>query len=303
MATLSVVISAFNEEKKLGDCLESVKDIASEIIVIDNSSTDKTAAIAKKYTKHIFTRPNHEMLNINKNFGFTKATGEWILCLDADERVSKELAQEIESRIKNQESRVEGHWIPRKNIIFGKWIEHTGWYPDKQLRLFKRGSGKFAEKHVHEMIVVSGETLELSGDIIHYNYETVAQFLHKVFVIYGPNEAEQLLENGYTFNALDAIRMPAKEFISRFFAQQGYKDGLHGLVLSLLMACYHLVVFCYLWEKQKFVDSVDIKLSHVGKEFTNIQKEIAYWQANEAIKNSKSVAEKYWHKIRRKAKI
>src|SRR5437588_357266 len=122
--TLSVVISAYNEENRITRCLESV-DFADEIIFIDNSSTDTTVSIAKKYTKHIFTKENNFMLNVNKNFGFTKATGDWILCLDADEKITPELAEEIKSKISVDESIVNGYWIPRKNIIFGKWIQNS----------------------------------------------------------------------------------------------------------------------------------------------------------------------------------
>ena len=143
---LSVVISAYNEERMIEDCLKSAR-FADEIILVDNQSTDKTTEIAKRYTNKIFFRTNNPlMLNLNKNFGFTKATGDWILSLDADERVSKELKEEINniihqsSAISHQQS---GYLIPRKNIIFGKWIQHGLWYPDDQLRLLRKGKGKF----------------------------------------------------------------------------------------------------------------------------------------------------------------
>src|SRR3989344_5797566 len=137
MSKLSVAISAFNEERKIEDCLKSVS-FADEIIFVDNSSTDQTLKIAKKYTLKVFTRENNLMLNVNKNFGFSKASEEWILSLDADERITDELKKEIKSIIKNNKKDVNGFWIPRKNKIFGKWMEHTGWYPDYQLRLLKK---------------------------------------------------------------------------------------------------------------------------------------------------------------------
>src|SRR3989344_3085447 len=241
MGKLSVVISAFNEEKKIEDCLKSAS-FADEIILIDNTSTDNTQEVSKKYTSKIFTRENNSMLNINKNFGFSKAKNEWILSLDADERITPELAKEIQSSIINHKSSVVGYWIPRKNIIFGKWIEHTGWYPDYQLRFFKEGKGRFEEKHVHEMIKLEGESGKLKSPIIHYNYENVPQFLQKT-LLYAENEADQIVEKGYKFIWQDSIRFPIKEFISRFFAREGYRNGLHGLVLSLLMAFYHLIIF------------------------------------------------------------
>src|SRR5579864_2788067 len=119
MPKLSVVISAFNEEKRIAACLDSVK-FADEIILIDNSSTDHTAKIAEKYTKKIFTRENNLMLNINKNYGFTKAAGDWILSLDADEQVPSALAKEIQEKITSPRPQISttAYWIPRKNIIF-----------------------------------------------------------------------------------------------------------------------------------------------------------------------------------------
>ncbi|HSX40197.1 MAG TPA: glycosyltransferase family 2 protein, partial [Candidatus Saccharimonadales bacterium] len=151
---LTAVVSAYNAEKKLAKCLNSLK-FCDELIVVHNSSTDNTESVAKKYTDSIFTRPNNPMLNVNKNFGITKASGEWVLYLDDDEQVTPELAKEIKE-ITSQKDAADGYLIPRKNIIFGKWIEHTGWYPDYQLRLFKKGKGKFAEIHVHELVSIDG---------------------------------------------------------------------------------------------------------------------------------------------------
>src|SRR3990167_405928 len=159
---ISVVISAFNEEDKIEDCLASAKLIADEIIFVDNTSNDKTVVIAKKYTTKIFIRPNDPvMINRNKNFGFTKVTGDWILSLDADERLTPELIREIRSKISvNQFS---GYEIPRKNIIFGKWIKHSIWWPDYNLRLFRKGKGKFPLAHVHEKLEVRGSVGQLQN--------------------------------------------------------------------------------------------------------------------------------------------
>lgn len=297
MATLSVVVSAYNEEAKIADCLESVRQLADEIVFVDNESIDKTVAIVKKYTSKIFTRPNNLMLNVNKNFGFTKATSDWILCLDADERVTPELRTEIESGIMNYESGVDGYWIPRKNIIFGKWIEHTGWYPDHQMRLFRRNKGRFPEHHVHEMVAVSGETAYLAQHLIHYNYDSIDQFLRKLSMIYAPNEVKELLRKGYTFDWLDALRFPLREFLNRFFAQEGYKDGFHGLMLSLLMAMYHFIVFAKLWEKEGFKDGPENVLREVEQELRQERKELAHWFSQEKMKKTKNPLQKIRHRI------
>ena len=170
--TLSVVVSAFNEEKKIATCLNSVK-WAHEIIFVDNSSTDKTVEIARKYTTKIIKQENNPMsIDLQKNVGFSKATGDWILSIDADESVSKELQQEIVDAINKTNEEINGYWIPRKNIIFGKWIKYAGWYPDYQMRLFVRGKGKYTAKHVHEMIQVDGALGHISSPLDHRNYES-----------------------------------------------------------------------------------------------------------------------------------
>lgn len=307
MIKLTIVISAFNEEKKIAGCLESVKDLADEIIFVDNSSTDKTVEIAKKYTSKIFTRPNNLMLNVNKNFGFSKASGEWILSLDADESVTPELQKEIKLAIEQpfdsaqgglNNQTINGHWIPRKNMIFGKWVKHTGWYPDVQMRLFRKGKGKFEERHVHEMIQIKGKTGYLKEHIIHYNFESIQQFLHKHLNIYAPNEAQELLRKGYVFRWQDVIAFPLKEFMNRFFAREGYKDGFYGLLLSVGMAFYHFIIFAYVWEKQGFPNIEDADfLRETEAEFAKKHKEMKAWFINEKVKAVKNIISKIKLKI------
>jgi len=304
---LSVVISAYNEEKMLEDCLQSVKDLADEIVVVDNSSTDDTAKVAKRFTKNVFTQKNDPTsIDTQKNFGFSKATGDWILSLDADERVTPELIKEIKEKIGNWKleignSDVVGYWIPRKNILFGKWIEHTGWYPDEQLRLFRKGKGEYKIKHVHEDLVVDGEVDHLSEHILHENYQTISQFVERNLLRYAPNEAESLVAKGYTFSYIDALWFPVREFLSRYFAREGYKDGLHGLVLSLLLAAYHLVIFAYIWEKKNFPEEKELfSISHVRHESEKIAEEFQYWFETEAIKNTKNPLKKVLLKTKRK---
>jgi glycosyltransferase involved in cell wall biosynthesis len=145
--TLSVAIIAGNEEKKIGDCLESVK-WADEIIVVDSGSTDRTVEIAKRYTDKVFIR-KWEGYAPQKQFAIDQATCDWILSLDADERVSPELKDEI-LKILESETEFDGFYIPRRNFFLGKWIKSCGWYPNYQLRLFKKGKAKVTQRKVHE---------------------------------------------------------------------------------------------------------------------------------------------------------
>ena len=353
MGKLSVVISAYNEEAKIADCLDSVK-WADEIIFVDNSSTDSTAKIAAKFTRHIYKQKNDPAnIDLQKNFGIEKAAGEWILLLDADERVTPELAGEIkkviigsktpsDSPLSGGESlsflpdkeaepqralrlaqsmslpnarllmaevdrsgSVNGYWIPRKNIIFGKWIEHSGWYPDYQLRLFKKGKGKYALAHYHEPLQVEGETEKLQEHLIHLNYESITQFIQRNLERYAQNEADELLRKGYVFAREDAIRFPVKEFLSRYFAREGYKDGFHGLVLAMLMAASHFAVFCSIWEKKKFID-IDAGVQNFESlqiELQKAEKEFRYWIYNERIDTEKNFIKKALLQVKRKLQV
>lgn len=295
---ISAVISAYNAQDTIKQTLESLKWV-DEIIFVDNSSTDKTVEIAKKFTKKIFTRPNNQMLNVNKNFGFTKATGDWILCLDSDEEVSKELKDEVQTVLKS--STVDGYNIPRKNIIFGKWIQNSIWWPDYQLRLFRRGKGKYAEEHVHEKIAVQGEIGKLENPIIHQNYTSVSQWIHKMDTIYTDNEAKQFIKSGKEITWVDAIRFPANDFLKTFFAEKGYKDGLHGLVLSLLQAFYSEIVFAKIWEKQGFKEFNDPSfLKNVVGEIRKMRKEVKYWILTAIIAETKNPFKKLVLKYKRR---
>lgn len=303
--SLSVVISAFNEEKKIGRCIGSVTKWADEVIVVNNSSTDQTGEVAKKLGAKVFRRTNNPMLNINKNWGFTKAAGDWILNLDADEEVPGELAAEIEEKIKRDQnaggSGAVGYWIPRKNIIFGRFIEHGLWWPDRHLRLFKKDLGKFPCKHVHEYLEVQGKTETLTTPFVHYNYETVSQFIRKMDTIYTENEVGNLIASGYQFAWHDAIRFPVSDFLKVYFAQQGYKDGLHGFVLSLLQAFYSFVVFVKLWERKNYVQ-VALPVGGVVEELAKVKKDTSYWIETAYARDSASVLSRLWHRVLRRIK-
>lgn len=297
MSKISVVLSVWNEEKKIARALSSVA-WANEIIVVDSGSTDATVNVVRKFTAKIFHRPNNPMLNVNKNYGFTKATGDWILSLDGDEEITRELSSEMRSAIANSGEMV-GYWIPRKNIIFGKWIRHGLWWPDKQLRLFRRERGKFPCQHVHEYLEVDGPTGQLQEPYLHYNYETIGQFIRKMDSLYSESEVEKLIATGYQLSWYDAIRFPVSDFVKIYFAQEGYKDGLHGLVLSLLQAFYALVVFAKLWERQAF-SSRDLELKTVTQEIERAGKEIAYWNLSALINSPVSPFKRIWLKFKRR---
>lgn len=282
--SLSVVLSVHNEEKLLEEALKSIKDLAVEIVVVDNESTDKTVQIAKKYTKKIYDHKNTpNFLNSPKNYGFTKATGDWILSLDADERVTPELAEEIKHVLATSyeprtTSQINGYWIPRKNKIFGKRLTGGIWWPDYQLRLFRRGKGEFPEKHNHELLAVDGRTEYLKAPLDHYSYTSIVQYVEKFTYTYLENEVENQIKAGKKVYWYDAIRMPSSDFVINFFVRQGYKDGLHGLILAMLQAFYMFLVFARIWERQGFPAYESVRFTdEVTGELRRSRSEYLHW--------------------------
>ena len=300
---LSVCILAKNEEKYIGKTLESVKAIADEIVVvIDDQTTDKTPEIVKKFTDKVFTAKHKDNFHKNKQFALEKATNQWTLWMDADEEITPELRQEI-SKTLEENTTFDGFKIPRKNIIFGKWIEHSGWYPDHQVRLFRRTQTHFPAKSIHEHPEVKGEVGELKEHIIHYNYDSISQFLTKLD-LYTKNDAIKLNQKINKVTPEMYLLMPIDEFIKRYLVWKGYKDGVHGLALSILQAFYTFVVVLKVWEMHKFEPQ---KIKHPkkfveksGKEFSKLWN---WWRIEQKISQAKSPIKRKLLKVKRKIKI
>lgn len=295
---ISAVISAYNEEKNIKECLTSLEGLVDEIIVVDNSSTDKTSEIARKFTKKIFKQENNPTkIDLQKNFGFSKASEDYILTIDADERLTPELINEIKENISQE---VDGFWIPRKNYIFGKWIKSDMWWPDYQLKLFKKGKAKFSQNDVHKALIVNGSTAKLENPIIHNNYTSVSQFVTKLNN-YTDIEAISLRDSGYKFSWLDSIRFPTNDFLKTFFLQKGYREGLHGLVLSILQAFYMEIVFAKLWESKGFEEVNDKNfVKNLKKELSEFSNKFKYWGVTILINDSKNPLKKVIFKAARK---
>lgn len=237
MLPLSIAILARNEQKNLPRALESIKDWGVEIVVIDADSTDDTASIAKRYTDKVFHRKNESQLNINKMEAFRHCTREWIFYLDADEEIPDTLKQTVERAIQSDE--YDGYWVPRKNIVFGKWLRWGGNYPDEGLRLFRRKKGYFECKHVHEHLIVNGKVGRLTVPFHHYTYESIEQWLYKMN-FYTDLEAKLIREKGKNPWVYIVIRPPYK-FIRNYFFKLGILDGWTGFVYALLNGYYDFV--------------------------------------------------------------
>lgn len=245
MGRLSVVIPTLNEEENIGECLESVK-WADEIIVVDMFSSDRTIEICHQYTDKIYQNNDNRVLNVNVNLGFKKATGDWILYLDADERVSLELKEAILEIVRSG-SVYDGYYILFKHHFLGKWIRYGGAYPSYIKRFFRRGKGKFPCRIVHESLVIDGKIGYLNKPIMHYSHETIDGFISKIN-LYTSQEAETKFKLGQRVSIFAIISAPLKNFFKRYFLQCGFIDGIHGLVRSVLMALYSFLWRAKLWE-------------------------------------------------------
>lgn len=239
---ISVVLATYNEEKNLGRTLDSIKDLADEIIVVDGSSTDKTCDVAKKYGAKIIITSNKPNFHINKQMAIDAATGEWILQMDADEVVPSELSREILQKT-SEENDINGYWIPRKNYFLGRFLMKGGQYPDYTIRLYKKGKGKLPAKDVHEQAVVEGKVGYLKNALLHYPYEDFAFYLKK-WDRYNNLIAGQIEDDLKDKNAVQKalyglgylVVKPGHWFVTTYGRHKGFVDSWQGLTFSLFSA-------------------------------------------------------------------
>jgi len=247
---LSVVLATYNEEKNIKSCLDSVKNLADEIVVVDGTSQDKTRQIAKKMGARVFKVKNVPIFHKNKQKAVDKAKYDWILQLDADERVSPELKKEIKTIIKNKQSK-DGYYLPRKNWFLTRFLTKGGQYPDYVIRLFKKGKGSFPCETVHEQISINGQVGHLKQDLIHYSDPNFKRYMSR-FNRYTNLDADKLFKDkikpslflGFQY----FITKPIYWFLLTFIRHKGFVDGLPGFIFSLMSSLRFPVTFIKLWE-------------------------------------------------------
>ncbi len=231
---ISVALAVFNEEKNIGECLESVKSLADEIVVVDGGSTDRTVDIAKNYGARIIVTDNPPIFHINKQKAIDACTADWILQLDADERVSPELKEEILSSIIYHPSSTNGYWIPRKNWFLGKFLTKGGQYPDYTLRLYRRGKGRLPCQNVHEQAKVEGKVDYLKNPLIHLADTNFSHYFMRWqrYVELLKNELKEQNLGVWAFFDYLFVK-PAYWFLLTYFRNKGFMDGWQGFVFSL----------------------------------------------------------------------
>lgn len=300
--SVSVVIFTKNEEQNIGDCIASVRSIASEVIVIDMQSKDKTVKIAKSLGATIYPVKDYNWVEPVRNFGLDKARYDWVLVLDADERVSSTLAKKLTEIV--SENKFDVVKIPFKVIFFNKWIRHTHWWPDYHVRFFRKGFVKWAVK-IHPDIKISGKILKLPAEekysITHENARDIKIWLKKID---HHTDYEDHFFKLKKVKLQDILGRFKREFYWRYFESKGYLDGMHGFILSKFMEFYRFLEFAKYWEKKGFpelVSSKELKKAmeqeggFTGERIKQLEEEKASLQSQlEAITSSKTY--KLWQK-------
>lgn len=227
---ISAVIITFNEEDRLPDALASLQGIADEIVVVDSYSTDRTLAIAKAAQARVWQK-RFEDYGRQKNFAMEKAGHEWILNLDADERVSPELKRAIsELKEKAAPAAVAAFAIKRKTFYLGRWIHHSGWYPDRKIRLFKKSAATW-QGRIHEKLLVTGAVARLGGDILHFTYRDIGDHVSRLNR-YADFQAEEIIRQNKKLLLPRLLILPPVTFLRHYLWKLGLLDGFPGLVIA-----------------------------------------------------------------------
>ncbi|HVN47909.1 MAG TPA: glycosyltransferase family 2 protein [Bacteroidota bacterium] len=248
MHKLSVIIITKNEEQNIRACLESVR-WADEIVMVDSYSTDNTIAIAKEFNVKIFQR-DWDGFGAAKNFAMSQSVGEWILWLDADERVTPELREEILSVLALEHSPYAAYSMPRRANFLGAWINHCGWYPGRVERLFKKFAGKISATKVHEHLEIDGAIGAFKNNLLHYTDPDLFHYYEK-YNRYTTLAAEELADRGKKFHLSTLLFNPVWIFIKMYFIRLGFLDGIPGLILCVCSANYVFTKYAKHWELSK----------------------------------------------------
>ena len=242
---LSVVVITRDEEERLRACLESAA-WADEIVVVDAESTDKTVSVARDFTDRVIVRP-WPGYAAQKGFAADQATGDWILALDADERISPALREQIETVLRH-DGPCDGYAVPRRNVFWGQWVRRGGMWPDWQLRLFRRGRGRFGQRAVHESVVVEGRVGRLPGHLEHFSYRDVDDFLARAERYSTLAAADWVRQGRPVRPLLDLVLRPPARFVRMYVLQRGFLDGWRGFLLAALYAYYVFLRSAKVWE-------------------------------------------------------
>jgi glycosyltransferase involved in cell wall biosynthesis len=242
------LLPTFNCESTVRNTLESVRD-AAEILVIDSYSTDRTLEICQGYGCRIL---QHEYVNsaVQKNWAVPQCSHEWILQIDSDEIASPELWREVQAAVAHADPDTHAFRVPRRNHFVGRWVRYGGFYPDYQMRLFRRDKGAWQTREVHAHLQVSGTIGTLNNDLIHHDAPTISRRIHNLDR-YTRYETDEFLKSGKRFRWHDVVCRPMAAFLYRYLYLQGFRDGWRGFVHCGYMAIYVFIARAKLWELEE----------------------------------------------------
>lgn len=250
MKKISIIIHSLNEEKNISDCINSAKLLTDEIILIDMESDDKTVEIAKNLKISVFNFPKSNYVEPAREFGISKAKTDWILILDADERITKELAKEIKQLVTSHQSLVTSYKLPRKNIFANiKWLKHGGWWPDYQIRLINKKYFINWPKRIHSTPQIKGKVGYLNNPLVHYFHGDLNNMVKKT-VIFEDIESDLLYKAGRKTTSMTFFRKYFAELYRRLFKNLGFLDGPLGIIELIYQAFSKTVTYLFLYEKQ-----------------------------------------------------
>lgn len=246
--SLSVCVVTYNEEKNIRDCLESVA-WADEIIVVDSFSSDKTTEICREFTDEVVQREWKGQID-QKNFALRCAKQDWVLLIDADERLSPKLIKEIKKELSRKNSEYDGFCFPRHVYYLGRWINHGEWYPDYKLRLFRKAKGRIRGVEPHDKVELTGRQVKyLKGDLWHFTYENIfaqVETLNKFSSI----SAGEMAKQGKAFHPFQILFRPIIRFITGYIIRGGFRDGMPGFIIAVASSLYVFLKYFKLWELQ-----------------------------------------------------
>jgi len=251
--TVACVVITKNEERNIADCLASVQ-WADDLIVVDAESSDRTVALARECGAKVFVRP-WPGFGLQKNFGMAQTSSEWILILDADERVTEELRGEMRTCLERwRPGTPVAYRIPRRNFFYGAWVRRAGVYPDYQVRLFRRGIAQYNDVAVHENLIVNGEIGTLVEHLDHYTERRIQDHFKK-FGLYTTLAAQEKAKRVQTVRWSDLVFRPLVVWAKTYVLKQGFRDGVRGLIVCVFASMYTFVKYAKLWDATRQVAS------------------------------------------------
>jgi glycosyltransferase involved in cell wall biosynthesis len=252
--TVSAFVVCMNEEQQIRRCLESVK-WCGEIVVVDSGSTDRTLEICREYTDRTVYRAWSGYVD-QKRYALSLCTGKWVLNLDADEEVSGQLAQELQAIANSDSGRYDGYYINRVSFFLNRWWRKGGWYPEYRLRFCRRSATTWGGVDPHEKASVSGDTTRCKGELFHYSFTDLSDFVRRSQTLCSHSVAS-MLKRGARCSVLDLLVRPVARFVKFYFLKRGFREGTAGFVVALVEAYTVFLKYALLWEARRVKPVID----------------------------------------------